>query len=409
MTNPFKSIQTFFSKDKNVPNTKQDITRVQFSNEFSLVEKEVRNKDYVFYGIDNLLPQHLKNLMVSAPTQKQIIKTRAAMMSGQGFLINGAKTKEESDILFKALPLEVQDAYKTFMTNEYYHMDMDEIRDSLCYDFQFYGAFALECIWDLEFTAPTAYKPVSVATLRAGKMHEDKVSEYYYSRNWYHPKGDDTPVPYPAFDINNKTSCNQYIYVKQGQGDYYGEVNYSVNLVELEAALQSCQLNSILNGFSPGMVFTYYQTFTKEQQKQIVNGLKYQNGGPRNVNDPIFIFAPSKELAPTITPVDNSNVTAQYNDSNSYLIQNILTANGVTTPLLFGITTPSSLSAGSELEAGYKIYNNSTVAEDRKKIEKVFNKLLKISNIPITVTIEAYDPLQLNKLTEKVQQKTETK
>ena len=67
---------------------------------------------------------------------------------------------------------------------------------------------------------------------------------------------------------------------------------------------------------------------------------------------------------------------------NDLAINQILTAHGVTSPMLFGIKTSGQLGGSNELDVAYRIFLNTEIKPIQKKLEKYFNILLSINNEP---------------------------
>lgn len=359
--------------------------------------KEVKGKDWIFYGMDNLYPTKLKFLLNQSAIHNAIVLGRSTMMAGKGFLVNGAKTKEESDIVISQLDANTQKLYTEFLNNNNNDLDIQEIITKISYDYQVYGEMALEIVWSMDFSRIATIKYVNAANIRSGYLCNDKVEHYWYSRNWAFANKDGyKPVKIAAFDEKNKEDYNQLIFIKSGNEEYYGEPFYKGSLawIETDAAMANFHLSNIQNGFSPSMTLKFYQKpASPEEQSKIVNAIKKQYSGTGNAGKAMIFFSDGKDLAPDVAPIDISNLDKQYLALSELAVQNILTGAQVTTPMLFGISTPGSLGANTELETGYNIFNNSVIAPDRIKLEKLFNKILKINKIPVTITIEAFNPL----------------
>jgi hypothetical protein len=358
---------------------------------------ESRGKDWIYYGEDNLYPQHLKRIIMQSPTQGAIIKGKSGMLAGNGILVNGAKSIIESESLLKTLESSVVNDYKLFLDNEHDILNVNEINTKICLDLAMYGSFAIEVVWSMDFTRIATIKYVDVSNIRSGKLINGKVLDYYYSRDWsYASREGFIPKRIASFDVNNKSEYNQLIYIKSGNLEYYGDPTYSEGLswVEIEGKLANFHLSNITNGFAPSMALKFYQKpGGPEEQSIIVNGIKKQYAGTGNAGRAMIFFSDGKDNAPDIDAIPVSNLDKQYAVVNDLTIQNILTANQVTSPLLFGISTPGQLGGNNELATAYKIYNSSVVAPDRRKIENIWNQLLQINGIPITITLLPFNPL----------------
>ncbi len=130
-----------------------------------------------------------------------------------------------------------------------------------------------------------------------------------------------------------------------------------------------------------------------QKREPIVNQIERAYAGTGNAGRAMIFFSDGKELAPEIAPVAVSDLHEQYIAINNLAVQNILTANQVTSPLLFGISVPGQLGGSTELGVAYQIFNSSVIEPDRKKVERVLNDLLAINNIPIEIDILPFNPL----------------
>lgn len=379
-----------FSRQKNIEVSKETIvTHVDFAVPALPKIVEMRGRDWIYYGEDNLYPQNLKRIIMQSPTQGAIIKGKAGMLAGNGIVpLNDITT----------IDLNSKMAFDEFLNNTNSDMSLNDINSSICLDLAMYGAFAIEVVWSLDFSRIANIKYVEVANVRSGKMINNKINDYYYSRDWaYYTKEGFIPKRISAFNINNKTDYNQLIYVKLGNLEYYGDPTYSegISWVEIEGKLANFHLSNITNGFAPSMALKFYQKpGSPEEQSVIVNGIKKQYAGTGNAGRAMIFFSDGKDNAPDIEAIPVSNLDKQYSAVNDLTIQNILTANQVTSPLLFGISTPGQLGGNTELATAYVIYNNSVVAPDRKKIESIWNKILQINKIDIPIILSVFNPLE---------------
>ena len=114
-----------------------------------IVEK--KNTEWVEYGEGNLYPQQLDELSKKSAIHGGIISTVSDLIAGDGFLINGAKTKEESDAILKSLPAETQAKYKAFLENRFDSMSAIEVKEAISVDLKKHGGYYTELIWDKDF------------------------------------------------------------------------------------------------------------------------------------------------------------------------------------------------------------------------------------------------------------------
>lgn len=384
------------TRKKDTPET-SSVDLFKFAMPEIPVIREVQGKDWVLYGENNLYPLKLSVLPNQSAIHNSIVGGKAKMMAGKGLLINGTQTKEQSKDALLKLDRKTQLDYAHFLSNPNGSQDMQEIIDAVSLDWQTYGAYAIEVVWSMDFTRIATVKYVEVKNLRMGKMCDGKINEYWYSRNWALTNKDGyRPNKIAAFDPDNKQEYNQIIYVKNGTLEYYGEPFYkgSLTWIDIDAKMANFHNSNIENGFAPSMALKFYQKpASPEEQSKVISDIKKAYSGGQNAGKAMIFFSDGKDLAPDMEPINVSNLDKQYIALSELAVQNILTGAQVTSPALFGIAVPGSLSNGTELETAYKIFNNSVIAPDRLKVEKTLNRILAINKIPVTVTIEAFNPL----------------
>lgn len=357
---------------------------------------EKKNKDYILFGEDNNYPELLTELLNTSAIHNAIVTTKAKMMAGASLLINGAKTQDESDAIFKTLSKEQQAAWNNFVENKLGNENLYKILERCARNFQKNGSFAIEIIHDINFTKVVALKFVNTDNIRSGKLVDDKVEEYYYSRDWSQAtKAGYKPQRIAAYDITNKIDVNQLIYVKQGDLEYYGEPSYkgALSWIKIDSQMGLFHLSNIENGFAPSMIFKFYKKpDSPEEQQYILENLKRQYSGAKNTGKGITLFSDGKELAPDVEPIQVSNLDKQYILLADQAAQQILTGHSVTSPELFGLSVPGKLGT-SDIDKSFKIFDKTVMESDRNLFEDVLNDILKRNKTGITLEIEPFNPM----------------
>ena len=372
---------------------------VAFVKNTTPVVKEISNTDWVLFGTNNLYPQDLNKLVSMSGTQAAIIKGKATMMAGSDILLTGTANKEESDTKLSTLPESVQKAYNNFIENPLGTESTQDISGKLSLDWQKYGAFAIEVVWSMDFTKIVKMEYVKVDSVRSGKYINGKINKFYISRDWtkYKTKGYE-PKPIAIFDEENKSDYNQLIYVKAGTNEYYGEPLYFevINWVDIEGQISQFHSANLANGYAPSLSIKFYQMpGSPEERKSIVKGIEKQYTGTAAAGRAMVFFSPGKDLAPDVDAIPVSNLDKQYLATSDLTVQSILTGNQITSPLLVGISVPGKLGGGTELETAYQIMNRSSIAPDRNRLARVYNKILKINGGP-EIRIEEFKPFISN-------------
>lgn len=394
------TIKDFFKgKDKVVE--VDSFATFQFSRPELPTIIEKKNIPWVLYGKDNNYPKFLNEIKATSAIHNAILEGKAHMMAGNGFLLNDSIDETSSKAVYDALAVDVKKNYDFFLNNPNGE-PLYKINHKVSHSYQKNGSFALEVVWNTEFTQIVTIKYINTDNVRAGKMEKDIVSEYYYHRDWSQSnKQGFKPTKLTIFDPKEGTKkdkfSNQIIFVKNGTLEYYGEPSYqgAMSWIKIDSQMGLFHLSNIENGFAPSLVFKFYKKpSSPEAQQQVLDNIKGQYSSAKNAGKAMVFFSDGKELAPDVTPVEVNNIDKQFMLLADQAVQQIMSGHRVTNPLLFGVSTPGKLSGGSELDVSYRIFDNSVVEPDRNALEDVYNLILKTNGIPVTIEINKFNPLQ---------------
>jgi len=344
------------------PRGREEFGSMSFTMETDLpVIKEMRGKDWVQYGEDNLYPQYLQQLFNTSPTHQAIIKAKSLMVAGEGYEMNDSHLSETDKINVKKIINQVE--------RQMYETTMDQ---------QLYGAFAYEVIWSLDFSKIIKVNRVDPATLRSGKLENNFVDCWYYSRNWADRQQEIKEIY--SFEEADGENFRQLLYVpcQTVSNEYYGEPSYlaAIDWINLEASTGLYYKSLIENGFNPSILVKFYRKpKSKEERDSIVGGLKKSYGGVKNSGKAMVIFSDGKELAPDVEPISTQNVDKQFTVIAEQITTKILTGERVTTPELFGIAIPGQLGTG-DFAAKVAAFDKFVVTPDQRVIESTVNRIL---------------------------------
>lgn len=357
-----------------------------------IVEK--RNKDYVLWGEDNLYPNKLNEVSLGSAIHGAILKTKTKMTHGDGFLINGALTKEESDAKVASLPANQKAEYDFLMKNKVGGENLQKVVKKLANDFQIYGCYAFEVLFNQDFTKIAGIKHVDVRNVRSGKLENGKVKKYYYSRDWSDIRNN-MPKEIEAYYEGNKDSYNQLYFTKVGTLDYYGIPAYvgALNWIYTDMQLGIFHNANISNGMNPGLHFKFYKLpASKLEEDEIIAGIKKTWQGADKTGKMVATFSEGKETAMDIQPIEVSNLDKQLVHLAELCDKKILSAHQLTTPLLAGISVSGQLGGNTELELGYTIFDNVAMEADRQTIADDLQWMFNYNKTGIEIDINPFKP-----------------
>lgn len=352
-------------------NEKQSLVEVFSMQDYILpVISEHYNKDYIFFGADNLYPEYLLDLYRTSPKNAAMINTKSDMISGDG-LIGGSES---------------------FKANKYDADDLETIVTKIATDLALYEAFALNVIWSRDGSKIAQLKFIDVSTVRFSKDENG----FYVSKDWCNTrKADNKPVWVAKFDVNDKINKSQLLYVPKYSPsmEYYSIPAYvsAIKYIELDREIATFHLNNAKNGFYPSInVQVNSGVPTKEERQAFKRQLESEFSGTQNAGKMVVSFATDKEHNTEFIPIELNTSDERFLTLDNQILQAVLMANGATNPELFGIQVPGKLGGANELADSFEVYQKKVISSYQKLIEKTLNKIASINNEPNNIIIDKY-------------------
>ena len=216
--------------------------------------KEVKNKDWVFYGEDNNYYQYLIDRYNGSPTNNAIINGISEMIFGKG--LNASDSSRKPDEYAQMISLFKKEVVRKF-----------------CYDLKLMGQCAIQVIYSKDRNKIAQVEHLPIETLRAEKCNENgEIEAYYYHSNWAKIKPNEQPKRIPAFGFSRESI--EIIIVKPYRAGfyYYSPVDYQGGLqyAELEEEISNYHLNNIKNGLAPSMLINFNNGIPNEEERELI-------------------------------------------------------------------------------------------------------------------------------------------
>jgi hypothetical protein len=375
---------------------KDNIISIDLGAATSPQVREVFGQDYIEYGTDewkNLYPQFLIDLYYNSSTNAAIINATSEMISAEDLVIDDEDDNERD--------LEAIVKLKQFMAQANGNESLHEVLKKVAFDFKLQGAFALNIVWTQDRTEIAEIYHIPVEKVRAEKPDEmGKVKGYYISADWSDIRNN-PPHRVPTFNTNDRTSPNQILYsglyspnmAAYFTPDYLAGNNWSL----IDQKVSEFHLNNIKNGFAGSYFISFANGVpTQEERFQIEQSLTEKFTGSENAGKFILTFSDDKTRTPEITPVSVADQDKLFLSLQELLVQNILTAHRVTSPMLMGIKNESGLGSNvDELNSAANFYLNTVVKPFQDHIIKVLRKIFKVNNMDMPVSFVQLKPITL--------------
>lgn len=355
---------------RNIPEGLYSIKGGEFQAIHTPTTKEIRGKDWVYFGEDNLYPQRLIDLYDSSAMHHTAVQAIKDGIIGEGIKLIGDEyinSKGET---------------------------VDELFEKIALDYSLYQGYTLNLIWNKEGTRIAEIYHLPLSNVRSGKMDdEDEVVEYFYSSDWTNTRKY-KPQPYRAFDPTDTKGDNasQIYYCKNYTpgNDFYPLPEYqgAVNDIDLDARVSRFHNSNISNGLAPSMFIQFRNGKpTPEERRDIYREVEETFSGEDNAGRFFLAFSePGKEMQ--VTPVENAN-DDYYITLEERISSRILTAHRITSPALLGISKGSGFSSvADEIRVAYAHFEGTVIEPKRKKILSTYGYILKLTGFNVGMEVQ---------------------
>lgn len=328
--------------------------------------KEEKGKDFVKFGQNNSFPEELIELYNNSSIHNTCVNAIVDGIVGEGLVA-------EPDYVLK----------KANRDGETWN----SIFKKVAQDYKLYGGFSLEVIWNKARTAIAEVYHIDYSFLRAKeKDYRGKIPGYYVSDEWateyrYTGKSVDK-LPYlPVYNEHtNETEPRQiYVYNPYRPGmKYYPLPDYvgALRVIDLDTEVDNFHINNIKNGLAPSLSITTFTNADEEEREAIERMLQVQYAGSNNAGSLMYMDVDSPENAPVITPIPQNGADDYYYNVNEMVVQKILTAHRITSPMILGIKTSGQLGGRDEMLDAYLLLLNTVIRPYQQDILYCFETLL---------------------------------
>jgi hypothetical protein len=319
----------------------------------------IKNKNWVFWGDDNMFPNHLLALFQNSPIHRAC--TNAITYGVQGKKLYNKLNNSE-----------------LIMANR--RETLYEVYKKCVIDKVIFGVYSLNIVLNNAGGVSEIYH-TDVSKIRSGKVDEfNNVQSYYLSAEWRYPNKF-IPIEIPSFDLTNTDVKSQLYFVKNytPNYNYYSVPDYfaAVSTIQLDIEVKSFHLNNIQNSLLPSMAISFNNGIPSDEEKDILyNQLLDKYSSTNNAGKIFLFFSDTPESAPTITPIPNNGSDDFYTSLYANIEETILTSHRITSPMILGIKTAGQLGGRAELEEAYNLFQNIVIKPQQNDILEHFNKLL---------------------------------
>ena len=343
----------------------------------AIVEKQLRNKEWVGYGENNDYFQYVINRYNNSPTNGALINGIADMIYGKGLSARDANRK----------PGEYAQMISLFKKKDV---------KKISYDLKLQGMCAMQIIWSKDHTKIVEVAHIPVETLRAETVNEDgDIEGYYYAKDWTDIHGKKKPVRIPAFGTSKEGLEIFFVRPYRAGSMYYSAPDYSQSLTyaNAEEDIATYHINHIQNGFSPRTIINFNngQATTDEARRDISTKLSKKLAG--STGDPYVIsFNEGVEQETTFNTIDVPNIHEQFKYVADEAKEMLRFAHKAQ-PILFGINTANGFASNADEIKNASIFmNNQVIKPFQELLLDAFDEILAVNEVSLDLFFKTLQP-----------------
>lgn len=375
-----KWVLILLTMDNNEKTTKLNFASIAYDVDGARKSgKESIAKEMVKFGEYNDFPDYLVNLYNNSSTHETCINAIVEAIKGDGL------TAEPSFVLDTANRM---------------GESWNDTFSKVAKDYYLFGGFALEVIYNKARTKISEIYHVPFASVRAKEANHRGQCEYYYiARDW------DTRGKYevdltkalqmPAYNPHKRDEQPSQLYYYKPYHPlqhYYPLPKYvgGLKVVELDTEVDNFHVSNIKNGLAPSLSITTYTNASDDDRRAIENQLRLQYQGSSQAGQMLYMDVPNRDMKPDIEPIQQNGADGYYTTINDMVVQKILTAHRITSPILLGIATPGALGQRNEMLDAYTLFLNMVIKPYQQDILAVFEEMLELKypNVDIVLGVE---------------------
>jgi len=313
---------------------------------------------YIRFGVDNLYPQLINQMIYTSPLNGSILKFKKNAVIGGGYELeplsdSGAEkvkvyTFEKKNNLKKVSKQFTQDWINHERISVLLHFDskMDLIR----------------------------FERLDPATVRRDEFG----TLFSVCKDWYRQIG---VTQYKAYHPSCKDRVQLLEYTEDDDNIYPIPTYCSAfNWCQLDGESSYLQKQNIKNAIFPSFALLLPQMPGSDEEKQAIVNAVDRAKGAHAAGKVMILAAPNKDKLPEIQAIPTNQNDKLFETTDKRMDDKICQAHTIA-PVLMGIQTPGKLGAGQDIKTSYAIFEKNMIMPARESIEDFVNELLFIGNV----------------------------
>lgn len=353
-----KSIQNFRSIDTEGMDLSQPFVDDYFNRGFS----------WVFFGENNLYPQILNQLYISAPMHQACCNFKKYSVIGEGYEWSGY---DDLDVAKKI-------ALKQFETMSNFKSAVN----SGVLNWIKHGRLIVLLHYNKETKRYTHFRNVDPQDFRNNHvgLFQNTPTAYFYSRDWTRST---SMAKFSPYSPSNQDEW-QVLEVRNDVGgfDAYGMPDWvsSANWANVGADTSLLHKSAIENGIQPSVIYKYPYIMSPDERITWEDGMRRNAKGAKNYGRAMKVESQSKDLSPDIEVVKTTDNHKLFEQTSKEYKEEVAISHNID-PVLMGVRVAGSLGATEEIKFSAKQFEKIWLNQNRQIIEDFYRKIADICQL----------------------------
>ena len=336
--------------------------------------------EYVPYGEDNEMGDHLLSLYDNVALHRAIIDKKINLFLGEGFTFDAKENEKQSELTQKFIDV----------VNPYENLDSLMLKIAMDW-FIFRGSY-LAVKWNKTGTKILELHHLDFNKVRVGAADEfNNITHCYYrptndyDERWMN--GDmleKTDKKYPMFSTTENKGKTQVLFIKQYNitSPFYPLPDYFGARRQLDTLKRISEFwnDGIANGLMPSHSIFAYGEMSKEEREAFVKSLKSKysqtDGGS---GKPLVGVFKNKDQRVDIEAIEQSNLDRMYIQLAKDTIESVASAHQY--PLTLAQSTPGKLGSANEVIQQMNIFIQTYIRPNQKQVLSFINGIFRINKL----------------------------
>lgn len=333
------------------------VTKKKF--EIDTSESVDKSKNIYKWGSKNDAPQELISLLNGSAVHRGVIESKVSYIISDGWDVKNGSVEE-------------------FLKNGVSDFTLTDVTEACALDLETFNSIAVKLV----FNTLGEYSYCEHLDMDLLRRSSDS-DEWIYCGDW-----SDYRAERRSYDIySNSKEKGVYILVfkmpskrEKKELGIYPKPNYIAALTDIESSkeISHFRLATVKNNFSLGTIINNPNGVpeTDDEKKAARQWAeKFQLDGEYEGGF-VINYSDGKENEITVNQLNGNDLDKRYLQTETSIINNVLTGHSVTSPMLVGIKTAGQLGGSEEIETSFDIFNQTYISKRQNFINRAFNYIM---------------------------------